>query len=125
MMKKISLYVTTSLILAASTANAATLTCSGQIVQLNYHANNGFLLQLSNMNTPVYFCNPSATWTVAGTGYVTKPEECRALLSMFLAGKLAEKTLSVVYFDGDEVPASCSSWTSWSHANIRFFTWAD
>lgn len=104
---------------------AAELTCSGQIVQLNYHAPDGFMIRLSSMNGEVFFCHPNATFSVSGTGYTTSAETCRALVALFMAGKLAEKSIGVMYFDGDQVPAACSSWSPWSSANIRFFRWAD
>jgi|SRR5712671_1591607 len=108
-----------------SIASAGTITCAGQIVQVNYHANNGMMLQLDSMNTPVFFCDPGRLWTVSGTGYQTTSDECKALVGVFLAAKLAGKTLAVVYFDGDATPASCLQFTSWSAANIRYFAFAD
>jgi hypothetical protein len=113
------------LLTAAATTNAATLTCSGRISQLNYHSPDRFMLQLDSMNAPVFFCNPSTVWSVAGTGYTTSPESCRTMVGLFQSGKLSDRTLAVVYFDGDEVPASCNGWSSWQNANIRYFAWAD
>lgn len=108
-----------------SPAAAAELTCSGQIVQLNYHSPDGLMIRLSSMNAEVFFCHPNATFSVSGTSYTTSAETCRALIALFMAGKLAEKSIGVMYFDGNQVPAACSSWSSWSSANIRFFRWQE
>ena len=109
----------------ASVAPAATVVCSGQVTQIAWHANTGVLLQLDSMNTSVVICDPSATWTVTGTTLVTTADQCKMLLSMFLAAKLAGRPLVSVYFDGDSVPTSCTTWTNWSRANLRYFAWAD
>jgi hypothetical protein len=104
---------------------AAELVCSGQIVQLNYHSPDAFMIRLSSMNNEVFFCRPNATFSVSGTSYTTSAESCRAMVALFMAGKLAEKSIATMYFDGDQVPSSCSSWPAWGSANIRFFRWQD
>ena len=109
----------------ASAVHAATVVCSGQVTQITWHANSGVLLQLDSMNTAVFICDPSATWTVTGTTYTTTADQCKSLLSLFLAAKLAGRALLNVYFDGDSVPTSCTTWTAWSRANLRNFLWAD
>lgn len=111
--------------LSASVAQAATLTCAGKVSQVILHANDSFMLQLDSMNAPVFFCKPNAAWSVAGTGYTTSAETCRALIAVFLAAKAQDKAFSLVYFDGEEVPAACNSWAQWRSANIRYFLWAD
>lgn len=124
-MKKYLAMMLSLLAFTAATAEAGTVTCAGQILQVNFHAGLGFLLQLDSMNAPVLFCDPSATWTVPGTSFTTSPEQCKAIIATFLAAKLAGRTFSVVYFDGDSTPASCSTWASWQRANIRYYNWAD
>jgi hypothetical protein len=114
------------LLLAASTlVNAGTVTCAGKITQVNYHAPDGFMIQLDSMNAPVFFCKPNGTFTVPGTTYTTSAETCRVLVGLFTAAKLTDRTLTVMYFDGDSTPASCSTWGNWQSANIRYFLWAD
>lgn len=125
-MLKRSIPVFLMTILAGTTAaHAGTVTCAGKITQVSYHAPDGFMIQLDSMNAPVFFCKPNATWTVPGTSYTTSAESCRMLVGLFTAGKLADRTLSVIYFDGDSMPASCGAWTSWQSANVRYFNWAD
>lgn len=102
--------------------SAATVICSGTVEELAYHSPNSFMVRLSSMNKPVFFCNPDSEFTVSGTTYVTGPESCKALYSTFLSAKMAQKTISSMYFDGDQVPASCSEWGNWKRANIRYFT---
>jgi hypothetical protein len=94
-------------VLMATTANAATLTCAGQIKQLHFHAGqgNGFMLQLDSMNVSVFFCDRT-TWTVSGAAYTTPPEQCRALV-VHSFRRVSRQSLAIVYFDGDSVPATC------------------
>jgi len=111
-----------SMLMACSlSAHSAALICSGTVEVLSYHANNKLMIKLSNMNTAVSFCSPDSEWVVSGTPYKTGPQTCQTLYSTFLAAKLAGKSVSNVYFDGDQVPASCNSWSNWSVANIRHF----
>lgn len=115
-----------TLLLACSTlVNAGTVTCTGKITQVNYHSPDGFMIQLDSMNAPVFFCHPNSTFTVPGTTYSTSAETCRVMVGIFMAAKLADRTLSVMYFDGDATPTSCNSWSTWQSANIRYFNWAD
>lgn len=95
--------------------------CEGKVDQLVFHADNSFLLKLSSMNTPVFFCNPDAIWTAAGTPYTTGPETCKMLYSTFLSAQMAGKSLSAVYFDGDDAKGNCQSFPSWGKVNIRHF----
>ncbi len=101
--------------------NAETISCGGKITVLAYHSPDKFMLQLSSMNAPVFFCSPQNNWSVPGTQYTTGPETCKALYSTFLAAKVSGQTIESMYFDGDDVPKSCNSWVQWSNANIRYF----
>ena len=108
------------------TALAAELTCSGTVVSLSYHASGGstggsLMLRLSSMNVPVFICNPEGLWTVTGTSYTTPPATCKAIYATLLAARVSGTPLNSVYFDGDQVPASCNAWASWSVANIRHY----
>lgn len=113
------------LLFAGASASAAELICSGTIEQVHLHAPDRMMIKLSGMNTPVFFCNPSSLWSISGTSYTTSAETCRMLVGLFMAGKLAGRSISAMYFDGDDVPASCTSWAGWKYANIRYFAWAD
>lgn len=73
------------------------------------------------MNTAVFFCNPDAVWTVAGTTYKTGPETCKMLYSTFLSAQMSGASLSSVYFDGDDSKGNCQSFPSWAKVNIRHF----
>ena len=64
-------------------------------------------------------------YVVPGTTYTTSAETCRMMVGLFMAGKLADRSIAVMYFDGDAMPASCNTWSAWQSANIRYFTWAD
>jgi len=110
------------LVMCSTNLNAATVICSGTVEELAYHAPNSFMVRLSSMNKPVFFCNPDKEFSVSGTSYVTGPESCKVLYSTFLSAKVAQKTINSMYFDGDQVPASCNDWGDWKSANIRYFT---
>jgi hypothetical protein len=107
--------------LVASNAPAATVVCEGTVEQVAFHANGNLMLRLSSMNTPVFFCSPDADWNVAGAGNVTAPGSCKAMYATFLAARLSRTPIAGIYFDGDAVPASCTSWPGWTRANIRYF----
>jgi len=114
-------YLTFSLLyLAALNAYSGTLSCKGTVDEIAYHGVNKFMIKLSSMNKPVFFCNPETTWTVSGTSYSTGPETCKMLYSMFLTAKSTKAQIDHIHFDGDEVPASCDGWASWAKANIRY-----
>jgi hypothetical protein len=104
------------------TADAATLVCSGKVDILSYHADDQLMLKLDSMNVAVFFCSPERKWTVPGTGYATGPETCKMLYSTFMAAKMADQPIFSMYFDGDQVPASCNDWASWKSANIRHYS---
>ncbi|CCO48540.1 conserved exported hypothetical protein [Vibrio nigripulchritudo SOn1] len=104
----------------SSNAYAGTLSCKGTVDQIAYHANNKFMVKLSSMNRPVFFCNPETTWTVPGTAYKTGPETCKMLYSTLLAAKATKSQVDYIHFDGDDVPANCMNWPAWPSANIRY-----
>ncbi len=104
---------------------SGTVICSGKVTSLAYHANNRFMIQLDSMNVPVFFCNPDSEWVIGGTSYKTGTESCKMLYSTFLAAKMAGKTISSMYFDGDQVPGTCDGWNNWNSANIRYYSVAD
>ena len=110
-----------TLAIASGLVDAGTAVCSGKIAELAYHANNRLMIRLETMNKLVFFCSPDSEWSVAGTNYVSGPETCKTLYSTFLSAKISGKSITSLYFDGDDVPASCNNWGSWKKANIRFF----
>jgi len=107
--------------LLSANSMAGTVVCSGHVQTLSYHANNKLMIKLDTMNEAVFFCSPESEWSVSGTVYVTGAETCKVLYSTFLAAKMSGRPVNGMYFDGDQVPASCDAWTRWSAANIRYF----
>ncbi|MCJ8273994.1 MAG: hypothetical protein MJK04_31920 [Psychrosphaera sp.] len=123
-MKKITKKICLGLTLAglcSTQALAGEIICGGTVESLAYHTTDSFMIKLSSMNTPVYFCNPQKIWTVSGTTGETGPETCKMMYSTFLAAKTMKTSFAGIYFDGDEVPTSCDKWESWKPANIRYF----
>lgn len=104
-----------------SSLDAGTIVCSGTVDQLSYHASNQVLVKLSSMNKAAMVCNTDAVWQVPGTSYQTSPGACKTLYSTFLTARTTGEPLQSVYFDGDQVPATCDSWESWRRVNIRYF----
>ena len=121
MMKKIKYKFLWVIILLSCNTYSGTLVCdNSKVKKIAYHANNKLMVQLENMNTPVFFCNPETEWSVSGTGYKMGSETCKAVFSMFLSAKATGATISRVHFDGEQVPATCDGWASWSSAVIRY-----
>ncbi|RYV04163.1 hypothetical protein SOPP22_01315 [Shewanella sp. OPT22] len=102
-------------------AYSGTLVCENtKVKKIAYHANNKLMVQLENMNTPVFFCNPEVEWSVPGAAYKMGPETCKAVFAMFLSAKATGATISRVHFDGEQVPLTCDGWNSWNSAVIRY-----
>jgi hypothetical protein len=113
-------------VLASLGCNAAwsgSVTCSGTVEEITFHASNLFYIRLSSMNTPVAFCNPDANYNAAGSPHATGPETCKAMIAMFIAARETGRQLNSVYFDGDTAPATCNTWAPWSGANIRYYSY--
>jgi hypothetical protein len=110
-------------VLGSGPAWSGTVVCSGTVDGISFHANNTFMVKLSSMNTAVFFCSPDGTFGVPGTSYTTGPETCKALVAMLIAARETGRTITGMYFDGDDVPASCNSWGNWKSANIRHFNY--
>lgn len=117
-MKKYVLLITLSI---SSVCSAGSIHCNGHVDKIGFHANNKLMLKLSSMNKAVMICNTESEWVVNGSGYRTGPEMCKALLSMLMHAKATKADLGNVWFDGDDVPASCDAWESWKSANLRYF----
>ncbi|UTW46650.1 hypothetical protein KFE80_06095 [bacterium SCSIO 12696] len=109
-----------SSVLFSGVAFAGSLNCKGTVEEIAMHGNDKFMVRLSSMNLPVFFCNPEERWTVSGVSYSTGPETCKMLYSMFLSALSADKEIDYVLFEGNAVPASCDTWVSWTSANIRY-----
>jgi hypothetical protein len=115
-------YFSSVLFLLLSTySNAETLTCTGTVEELAYHGNGRFMVKLSTMNTPVFFCNVETVWTVSGTNYQTGQETCKMMYSTFLAAKSTRAIFDYIHFDGDDVPANCNDFPRWANVSIRYF----
>lgn len=115
------LFVIASAIGATAAAQAGTVICSGTVQALSYHAGIGLMIQLSSMNTVVFFCDPDNAWTVSGTTLTTPVAACRSMWALFMQAKASGAAVNNMYFDGDNVPATCDAWAAWSRANIRHF----
>jgi len=115
------LVVLVSALLCCAPAFSGTVVCSGTVVRIAQHANNNLMIQLSSMNAAVFICNMETTWSVPGTSYTTGPNQCKALLAMFLEAKATDTTINSLYFDGDGVPTTCNGWSNWVNALVRYF----
>jgi hypothetical protein len=105
-----------------SSAHSAALYCNGSTVaQLSYHGKGTLYVRLANMNTAVGICSFDADWAPAGslTG-TTSPSSCKAIYAALLAAKHSGQPISQMLFDGEQVPANCSSWGPWAQANLRY-----
>ncbi len=110
------------LALMTSSAQAGALYCNGgTVAQLSYHGRGTVYLRMSNMNTAVGICSFDAEWGPAGslTG-TTSAATCKALYGALLAHKLSATPVKEVLFDGDAVPANCTSFAGWAAVNLRY-----
>ncbi len=106
--------------LAASSASAGTIVCTGKVLEIGYHQPGLVMLRIEGMNTAVYVCNLAASWAAAGSlAAAAPPESCRAMLSAMMAAKASGAVMQAVYFDGDAVPSSCGSFVAQSQVNVR------
>jgi hypothetical protein len=107
---------------AASNTYAANVVCGGTVAQLAYHQPGKLMLRLSSMNVPVFICSADSEWIVPGSvAGNTSASSCKTLYAALLSAKLAGSTVNSMYLDGDQVPTSCSSFTSWTNVNVRYF----
>ena len=110
-----------SSLLLSLNSYAGSLVCTGTVETVAYHGNNQLMVKLSSMNTPVFFCNPETTWTVAGAdGRTMGPETCKSLFAIFLSARATKEPISRVHFDGNSVPTSCTGFQSWQKVFIRY-----
>jgi hypothetical protein len=122
MKKKITASLLAAAGLISGVASAGNIMCAGTVELLSYHSPDTFMVRLSSMDMPVFFCKPNATFTVPGAGgYSTSAETCRALVATFIAARESGRSFGGIWFDGDDVPATCNAWGSWKSANIRHF----
>jgi hypothetical protein len=105
---------------AAHGVSAGTLVCSGTVTTISYHAHDILLIRLSSMNEPVQFCSVNQDWSIA-PGYTTTPAMCKVLLGMFMTAKTTGESINSLYFESPNAPATCSGWSPWTSANLRYF----
>lgn len=117
---RISNLVFTILMFLSAAASAGTVICSGTVDVIAYHADDTFMIQLSSMNTPVFFCSSEQEWAPVA-GFSTGPATCKALFAMFLTAKSTATPVNNVVFDSNDAPANCNAWEAWKQVNIRHF----
>ncbi|NOU52662.1 hypothetical protein HG263_19335 [Pseudoalteromonas sp. JBTF-M23] len=99
---------------------AGALICTGTVDELAFHSNDRFMVKLSSMNAPVFFCNSEKAWTVDGAPDITSPETCKMLYSSFLAAKAAKTHIPRLHIEGVQVPSDCNRFAPWSGVSIRY-----
>jgi|GEM_PF-866520 len=122
MKHRLRLFTLVLLVLSFSAASK-TVICAGKVDRISMHANDKLIIKLDSMNVGAVVCAFNEVWQVPGTGYKTSPEMCSAFLSMFMHAKASNLAISGLYFDGDNVPDTCSSWESWKNVNIRHLSY--
>lgn len=82
------------------------------------------MLKLSGMNVPVFICSTDADWVVSGSlAGSTSPNACKTLYATFLTAKITGAVIHSMYFDGDQVPASCNAFANWTSVNVRYYNY--
>lgn len=103
-------------------AQATTLVCSGKVEMLGYHQPGTLYVKLSGMNAPVAICNMDTSWAPAGSASgTTSVSSCKTLFSALMFAKQAGTNITSMWFDADTLPASCTTFPSWSQVNLRYF----
>lgn len=108
-------------LIAATSANAGTLVCAGTVTELAYHGPGNLYVRLSGMNNLVGICSTDVNWHPPGglTGPTT-PAACKTMYGTLLLAKQTGSVISSMYLDGDNLPASCAAFASWTNVNLRF-----
>lgn len=110
--------------LLAHGAGAASIVCTGTVVQLAYHQPGNLFLRLSSMNTAVGICSTDAEWVVPGSlAGNTTVSACKTLYATLMTAKVTGATFANVYFDGDQVPGSCTTFAPWTQVNLRYMSY--
>jgi hypothetical protein len=106
----------------ATQAEATTLVCSGKVEMLGYHQPGTLYVKLSGMNVPVAICNMDTNWAPAGSvSGTTSISSCKALFAALMFAKQADTNITSMWFDADALPASCTTFASWTQVNLRYF----
>lgn len=80
----------------------------------------GFVgVRLSSMNDQAFVCRLDADYYPAGAAMIT-PSVCKAIYAGLLTAKVNKETINALWFDGDAVPTSCTSWIGAAQVNLRF-----
>lgn len=103
-------------------STAATLGCEGTVDQLLYYQPGLIGLKLSSINQYIFICRVDTDYAGPGsTGGTTSPAACKAIYSALLSAKHAGTVVHGMTFNGDQVPANCSSVQPWSQVNVSYF----
>lgn len=105
--------------MACFNASAGTVVCAGKIDLVVIHQPGFVGVKLDSMNEYALVCRLDTDFTPAGAATIT-PAVCKALYAGLLSAKLNNQVINSLWFDGDSVPATCSTWAGWSQVNLRF-----
>lgn len=100
-------------------ASAGTVVCAGKIDLVIIHQPGFVGVKLDSMNDYALVCRLDAEYTPAGAATIT-PAVCKAIYAGLLSAKLNNQVINSLWFDGDLVPATCSTWVGFSQVNLRF-----
>lgn len=113
-----------ALAVLTSGAQCASLYCNGATVAtLGFHQPGVLYVRLSTMNTPVGICSMAGDWNAPGSLVgATSASQCKSIYAALLVAKQTGQIVPEMLFDGDAVPASCTSFGPWTYANLRWIS---
>jgi hypothetical protein len=101
-------------------AQAGTVICEGTVEDLRFHQPGLIGLRLSSMNDFMWICNINEPFNPPGASTIST-STCKTIYATLLAAKISKLTVQGVYFDGDQVPSSCSNVQAGGSVFIRHF----
>jgi hypothetical protein len=98
-------------------AHATTLTCDGTVDMVSLHQPGFVGVKLSSMNAEAFVCRIDADYTPAGAATIS-PAMCKTIYAGLLSAKANKWDVTSVWFDGDQVPTSCTAWAGGFNSQV-------
>ena len=104
----------------SSATQAGTLWCTGTVAEIGVHLPNQLLVRLSTMNDRAVMCFLDAAYNTPGQlGGTISAATCKSMYVNLLAARASGQAVQMM-MDGDQVPAQCNSFVSWSYVSLRY-----
>ena len=121
MKKLVKRFIAAALFSAPVIVTAGTITCGGTIDMVVVHQPGFVGVKLTSMNDYAFVCRIDADYTPAGAATIT-PTVCKALYAGLVTAKVNKLNVTNLWFDGDAVPSSCTTWAGGAVSSIKCIT---